>query len=149
MQILMEPFTWGLVLGLFLMSVIWQSMRKDIVNLKHENKRINEDNKELQGHLNTQLKINAKGNEQLQVQLDELREQNDNLRANVGILKQKAGRVEMRQLHLMESAVSVMREQAPGFAPAWEKAMRDAGAHVRSGLTGPVDEQKLVEQVSV
>jgi hypothetical protein len=30
-----------------------------------------------------------------------------------------------------------------------QKAMRDAGAHVRSGLTGPVDEQKLVEQVSV
>ncbi|HCC21486.1 MAG TPA: hypothetical protein DEP88_09600 [Verrucomicrobiales bacterium] len=136
MQILMEPFTWGLVLGLFLMSVIWQSMRKDIVNLKHENKRITEDNKELQGHLNTQLKINAKGNEQLQVQLDELREQNDNLRANVGILKQKAGRVEMRQLHLMESAVSVMREQAPGFAPAWEKAMRDAEAAEVAGEGG-------------
>ncbi|MFK7910663.1 MAG: hypothetical protein AB8F34_08670 [Akkermansiaceae bacterium] len=126
MQILMEPFTWGLVLGLFMMSVIWQSMRKDIVNLKHENKRISEDNKELQTHLNTQLKINAMGNEQLQAQLDELREKNENLRSNANVLKQKAGRAELRQLHMMETAVGVMREQAPGFAPAWEKAMRDA-----------------------
>jgi hypothetical protein len=30
-----------------------------------------------------------------------------------------------------------------------QKAMRDAGAHVRSSLTGPIDEQKLVEQISV
>ena len=28
----------------------------------------------------------------------------------------------------MEAAVSTMREQAPGFAPAWEKAIRDAEA---------------------
>ena len=33
---------------------------------------------------------------------------------------------EMKQLHMMETAVTVMREQAPGFAPAWERAMRDA-----------------------
>lgn len=125
MQILSQPFTWGLVLGLFMMSVVWRLMRKDISNLKHENRRILGDNKELQSHLNTQLRINAKGNEQLQNQLDELREQNENLRANVSVLKQKAGRAELRQLHMMESAVSVMREQAPGFAPAWEKAMRD------------------------
>ena len=128
MQILSQPFTWGLVLGLFMMSVVWRLMRKDIVNLKHENKRISDDNKELQMHLNTQLKINAKGNEQLQSQLDDLREQNENLRANTAVMKQKAGRAELRQLHLMESAVSVMREQAPGFAPAWEKAIRDAEA---------------------
>jgi hypothetical protein len=30
-----------------------------------------------------------------------------------------------------------------------QKAMRDAGEHVRSSLTGPIDEQKLVEQISV
>lgn len=42
--------------------------------------------------------------------------------------KQKPGRAELRHLQMMESAVSVMREQAPGFAPAWEKAMRDAEA---------------------
>lgn len=94
--------------------------------LRTEQKRLQEENKELQTHLNTQLKINAKGNEQLQTQLDELREQNETLRGNLNVARQKPGRAEMRHLQVMESAASAMREQAPGFAPAWEKALRDA-----------------------
>ena len=96
--------------------------------LRSEKKRLQEENKELQGHLNTQLKINAKGNDQLEADLIELREQNENLRSNLNVAKQKPGRAELRHLQMMENAVSVMREQAPGFAPAWEKAMRDAEA---------------------
>ncbi|BDS06376.1 hypothetical protein NT6N_14160 [Oceaniferula spumae] len=125
-NIVSQPFTWGLLVGLFLVIMTWKLMRKDVAMLRSENARISTENKELQGHLNTQLKINSKGNEQLQTQLDELREQNENLRVNLNTVGQKAGRAEMRQLHLMETAVTVMREQAPGFAPAWERAMRDA-----------------------
>jgi len=136
MNILSEPFTWGLVLGLFAMVMVWKLMRKDIGMLRSENVRITAENRELQTHLNTQLKINSKGNEQLQNQLDELREQNENLRVNLGTVSQKAGRAEMRQLHMMESAVAVMREQAPGFAPAWEKAIRDAEAAEEAGAGG-------------
>jgi len=128
MQIISLPFTWGFLLGLILLIMMWKLMRKDIVMLRTENKRISEDNKELQGHLNTQLKINATGNEQLQSQLDELREQNETLRGNLNVAKQKPSRAELRHLQVMEAAVSVMREQAPGFAPAWEKAIRDAEA---------------------
>lgn len=126
MQIISQPFTWGLLVGLFLMVLAWRLMRKDVAMLRTEKNRLAEENKELQTHLNTQLKINAKGNEQLQEQLDTLREQNENLRVNLSTIGQKAGRAEMKQLHLMETAVGVMREQAPGFAQAWEKAMRDA-----------------------
>ncbi len=125
-DIISEPFTWGLLLGLGLVIMVWKLMRKDITMLRRENARIATENKELQTHLNTQLKINSKGNEQLESQLEELREQNENLRVNINTVGQKAGRAEMRQLHIMESAVNVMREQAPGFAPAWEKAIRDA-----------------------
>ena len=128
MLIVSEPFTWGLVVGLFLLAMVWRLMRKDIVTLRSEKKRLQQEGEELQGHLNTQLKINAKGNDQLEVDLRELREQNENLRSNLNVAKQKPGRAELRHLHLMENAVSVMREQAPGFAPAWEKAMRDAEA---------------------
>ncbi len=128
MQIISEPFTWGLIVGIFLLVMVWRVMRKDIVMLRNEKKRLQEENKELQGHLNTQLKINATGNDQLQSQLDDLREQNENLRANLNVAKQKAGRAELRHLQIMEHAVSTMREQAPGFAPAWEKAMREAEA---------------------
>ena len=128
MLIISEPFTWGLVVGLFLLVMVWRLMRKDISMLRSEKKRLQEENKELQGHLNTQLKINAKGNDQLEADLIKLREQNENLRSNLNVAKQKPGRAELRHLQMMENAVSVMREQAPGFAPAWEKAMRDAEA---------------------
>ena len=128
MLIISEPFTWGLVVGLFLLVMVWRLMRKDITMLRSEKKRLQEENRELQGHLNTQLKINAKGNDQLEAELKEMREQNEILRSNVNVAKQKPGRAELRHLQLMENAVTVMREQAPGFAPAWEKAMRDAEA---------------------
>ena len=128
MHIISEPFTWGLVVGLFLLVMVWKLMRKDIVMLRGEKKRLQEENKDLQSHLNTQLKINAKGNEELQNQLDELRNQNENLRSNLNVARQKPGRAELRHLQIMEAAVRVMREQAPGFAPAWERAMRDAEA---------------------
>lgn len=128
MDILSEPFTWGLLLGLCLLAFVWKLMRKDIIALRKEEQRLSEESKELQSHLNTQLKINAKGNEQLQSQLDELREQNENLRMSLNAARQKPGRAEMRHLQVLEAAASAMREQAPGFAPAWEKALRDAEA---------------------
>ncbi len=126
MNIMSEPFTWGFLVGFFLLILVWRLMRKDIKMLRMELKRIGKENKELQSHLNTQLKINAKGNEELQRELDTLKQQNETLRGNLNVLQQKPGRAELRHLQVMESAVSVMREQAPGFAAAWQKAMRDA-----------------------
>jgi hypothetical protein len=43
-----------------------------------------------------------------------------------------------------ESAVRMMREQAPGFAPAWEKAMRQAEVDLEAGESGL---KKLVRRV--
>ncbi|NWK55410.1 hypothetical protein HW115_07290 [Verrucomicrobiaceae bacterium N1E253] len=124
--VLSQPFTWGLVLGLFFMVMTWRLMHKDVVMLRSDNKRLVEENRELQSHLSTQLKINAKGNEQLEKELNGLKEQNENLRVNLNAAQQKPGRAERRQLEILETAASAMREQAPGFAPAWEKAVRDA-----------------------
>ena len=125
-NILSQPFTWGLLLGLCFAFYIWRLSSKDKKFLKTELTRLNEENKDIQGHLNRQLKITAKGDEQLQNQLAELREQNENLRVNLTSVQQKPGKLEQRKLEVMELAVSAMREQAPGFAPAWEKALRDA-----------------------
>ena len=126
LEIFSHPFSWGLLLGLGLVFFIWRSGAKDRKFLKTELKRIKEENSELQGHLNTQLKINAKGNELLQNQLDEMREQNETLRVNLSTVQQKSGKAELRRLEVTEAAISVMREQAPGFAPAWEKALRES-----------------------
>ena len=141
---LFTPFAGGLFLGLLIAFYTWKSGFSARRNLKRELKRVESDGKELQKHLNIQLKINAEGNESLQTKLEELREQNENLRVNVSSLQQKPGRTEQRQLTIIENGIGLMREQAPGFAQAWEKAIRQAEADYESSEGGL---KKLVRKV--
>lgn len=126
MDVMAQPFVWGLLVGFVLILLLWRSMRKDKVHLRGEVARLREEKDELTRHLNTQLKINAKGNELLEKQLEDLKVQNENLRVNLNAAQQKPGKAEMRRLDVMEAAVTAMRESAPGFAPAWERAMRES-----------------------
>ena len=139
-----QPFTWGLLLGLLIAAFAWKSGFTAHRNLSRELKRVEAEIKDLQGHLNTQLKINASGNGLLQTELDSLRKQNETLRVNHAALQQKPGRAELRQLQIQELAIRMMREQAPGFAPAWEKALRQGEADVDAAESGLL---KLVRRV--
>lgn len=131
-----HPFTWGLLLGLLIAAFAWKSGFTARRNVLREMKRVEGEMKDLQGHLNTQLKINASGNGQLQTELDSLRKQNETLRVNNGFLQQKPDRATQRQFQVQEIAVRTMREQAPGFAPAWEKAIRQAETDVTASESG-------------
>jgi hypothetical protein len=144
LEALKHPFTWGLLLGLLIAAFIWKSGFSARRNVARDLKRVEGEMKNLQSHLNTQLKINASGNESLQTELESLRKQNEALRVNNAALQQKPGRAEQRLLQVQEIAIRTMREQAPGFAPAWEKALRQGESEVaasESGLT------KLVRRV--
>lgn len=143
-QIIQQPFTWGLLLGLLIAAFIWKSGFTARRNVGRELKRVEGEMKDLQSHLNTQLKINASGNESLQAELESLRKQNETLRVNNAALQQKPGRAEQRQLQIQEIAIRTMREQAPGFAPAWEKALRHGEAEVDASESGLA---KLVRRV--
>lgn len=143
-QILQNHFTWGLLLGLLIAAFIWKSGFTASRQLRRENRQISAEIKELQGHLNTQLKINATGNEALQKDLDALRSQNENLRMSNAALQQKPGRAEQRQLQLYEIAIRNMREQAPGFAQAWERALRSGETELEEADSGL---KKLVRRV--
>ena len=126
------------------MAFVWKSGYTASRNLKKELKRVESELSEMQGHLNTQLKINATGNEALTKELNEVKEQNENLRVNLSTIQQKPEKAELKHLHIVEAAVSKMREQAPGFASAWEQAVRAAEqdyANAESGLS------KLVKKV--
>lgn len=144
LEALKNPFTWGLLLGLMVAGFIWKSGFTARRHAARELKRVETEMKELQGHLNTQLKINASGNEALQNELNSLRQQNETLRVNNAALQQKPGRAEQRQLQVYEIAIRTMREQAPGFAPAWEKALRQGEAEVDAAESGL---KKLVRRV--
>jgi hypothetical protein len=144
LEALKQPFIWGLLLGLLVAAFAWKSGFSRSRRDAREIRRLETELKDLQGHLNTQLKINATGNESLQSELAVLRQQNENLRVNHAALQQKPGRAEMRQLQVYEIALRTMREQAPGFAAAWEKAQRQAEADVDAADKGIL---KLVRRV--
>lgn len=144
LEVLRHPFVWGLLLGLLIAAFTWKSAYTASRHSMREIKRLENEMRDLQGHLNTQLKINASGNESLKSELESLRQQNETLRVNIAGLQQKPGRAEQRLLQIYESAVRLMREQAPGFAPAWEKAVRQAEAEVEAADSGL---KKLVRRV--
>ena len=143
-HLLQSPFVWGLLLGLLVAGFIWKSSFAAKRHHQREIKRLESEIKDLQGHLNTQLKINASGNEAIQNELDSLRRQNETLRINNSTLQQKPGRAELRTLQIYEGAIRSMREQAPGFAPAWEKAVRQSEAELEAADSGLL---KLVRRV--
>lgn len=142
--ILQHHFTWGLLLGLLIAAFTWKAGFTARRSASREVKRVGEELKNLQGHLNTQLKINATGNETLQTELISLRSQNESLRVNNSALLQKPGRAEQRLLQVYEIAIRSMREQAPGFASAWEKALRQGEVEMDAAESGF---SKLVRRV--
>ena len=142
--VLTHPFTWGLGLGLLIVAFVLKNAFSTKTQLNREIKRLKDEHDQLQKHLNTHLKITASGNDRLEKDLSSLKEQNENLRVNIAALQQRPGRAEARQLQILETAVARMREQAPGFAQAWELAVRQATADqdaAESGFT------KLIRKV--
>lgn len=144
LEAMKSQFVWGLLLGLLIAFFIWKSAFTARRGATREIKRLETEIKDLQGHLNTQLKINASGNEVLQQELETLRRQNENLRVNNAALQQKPGRAEQQLLQVYEIAIRTMREQAPGFAPAWEKALRQGEAELEAAESGL---KKLVRRI--
>lgn len=143
-EALKTPFAWGLLLGLLIAAFIWKSSFTARRQAARELKRMAAEMRELQSHLNTQLKISASGNGVLQTELESLKRQNEALRVNNAALQQKPGRAEQRLLQIYEVAIRSMREQAPGFAPAWEKALRQGDSEVEASESGL---RKLVRRV--
>lgn len=135
-EIIKNPFVWGLALGLLVAAFILKNAISSKLQLKREIKRIEGEMRDMQSHLNTQMKITATGNDTLTKQIDELKAQNENLRVNLAALQNKPDKAEQRQFRIQEMAVGAMREQAPGFAGAWEKAMRQAETEMNSAESG-------------
>lgn len=135
-EILKHPATWGFAGGLIIAALVWKSGFTARRHANREMKRMEREIADLKAHLNTQMSIQASGHAALKAELEALQTQNETLRVNLAGLQQKPGRAELRQFQVSETALKLMREQAPGFAPAWEKALRQAESEVDAADSG-------------
>ena len=114
-----NPFTKGLLLGLIFCIIIYVRSYMRRRELKKEVER-------LRSHLHTKLEIDSRDNERRKGELDKLKQERDNLRITVQSLNQKPGRKEVRQYFIYQTALDIMFEKAPGFAPAWQITLKEA-----------------------
>ncbi len=118
-----KPFFWGLYIGLIGCIAIYFRMLVKMGEVKKEVKKLKE-------HLHTKLEIDSEANEDRKGKIDSLKEENTNLRVTVQTLNNKPGRKEVRQFYVYQKALDIMLETAPGFAPAWQHALREGEAAV-------------------
>ena len=119
MAIISNPFAKGLALGIVFCIIVYI---RGFIRRNELNKEVNR----LRSHLHTKLEIDSSENERRKSELDRLKQERDNLRITVQSLNQKPGRKEIRQYFIYQTALDIMFEKAPGFAPAWQITLKEA-----------------------
>jgi len=115
---------YGLLVGAALAAWVgfaaWRRRRE----LAHEVAR-------LRRHLHDHMEVTHEGSRQQKLELERLRQENENLRITVKAWQQKPDRRELRMLQVYDEAVRQVSASAPGFAPVWEAALREAEARAQ------------------
>ncbi|MDJ0624124.1 MAG: hypothetical protein QNJ17_14235 [Desulfocapsaceae bacterium] len=119
MTIISNPFAKGLALGIIFCAIIYV---RGFLRRRELTKEVDR----LRAHLHTKLEIDSADNERRKQQLEKLKQERDNLQITVQSLNQKPGRKEIRQYYVYQTALDIMFEKAPGFAPAWQITLKEA-----------------------
>ena len=114
-----NPFAKGLGIGIFFCFVI-------LIRGYMRRRELAQEVMRLRAHLHTKLEIDSKENERRKQEKDALKQERDNLRITVQALNHKPGRKEIRQYYVYQTAIDMMFEKAPGFAPAWQITLKEA-----------------------
>ncbi len=118
-SLITNPLVKGLVIGIVLCVIIYI---RGFLRRRELTKEVNR----LRAHLHTKLEIDSTENERRKAELERLKQERDNLRITVQSLNQKPGRKEIRQYFVYQTALDIMFEKAPGFAPAWQITLKEA-----------------------
>lgn len=129
LTIYIQPFLIGLGVGLVLLLVVYINERAKRGTLKSEIKT-------LKSHLQNKMEIEAEATEGRRKEIERLKKENENLRITNQSLAQKPGRREIMNLHVYQKAIAIMTESAQGFAPMWQRALREAEAEVEKSDQG-------------
>ncbi len=128
-KVVTSPLFWGFVGGLIIAFLVWLAGLAKNRELRKEVRRLRE-------HLHTQMDITQRGNSSMKSELDTLKSQNENLRVAVKEWQTKPGRAELRQLSIYDRAIRIVNQNAPGFAPVWEKAVRESEEEIVAADSG-------------
>ena len=118
-----NDFFMGLFIGLVLVVIVY-------IREYFKRRGLQAEIKTLQKHLHTKMEIDAEATTGKNKELESLRKQNENLRVTNKTLQQKPGRAEIINFHIYQKAINYMAEAAPGFAPLWQKALKEAEEEV-------------------
>ena len=129
MDFLNHHFYWGLGIGAFLglIGVSFAVMR--LFDTKGEVKR-------LKRHLSDKLELEAEATNRLRLDLQDLKQQNENLRIKVANLNQYPDKRLQRELEIYARAERFMVSSSPGFPAVWEEAKRSALAGLEQEENG-------------
>jgi hypothetical protein len=116
---LFYAFGYGLLAGLLFSFYVWFRGFQERRRLKIELNR-------LRTHLDAHLELSYEGTAKRKGEIERLAHENENLRITVKSWQQKPDRRELRQLHVYDHAVRDLMQNAPGFAPHWERALQRA-----------------------
>jgi hypothetical protein len=119
MDFLNHHFYLGLGIGaaLGLIGIAFSIMR--LLDTKGEVRR-------LKRHLSDKLELEAEATNRLRLDLQELKQQNENLRIKVANLNQYPDKRLQRELEIYARAERFMVSSSPGFPAVWEEAKRSA-----------------------
>jgi hypothetical protein len=119
MDFLNNSFYWGLGIGvvLGLIGIGFTIMR--LWDTKGEVRR-------LKRHLADKLELESEATNRLRLDLQELKQQNENLRIKVANLNQFPDKRLQRELEVYARAERFMVSSSPGFPAVWEEAKRSA-----------------------
>ena len=131
MAVISNPFAKGLALGILFCIIIYI---RGFIRRNELTKEVNR----LRAHLHTKLEIDSSENERRKTELERLKQERDNLRITVQSLNQKPGRKEIRQYFIYQTALDIMFEKAPGFAPAWQITLKEAESLFKKSEKGVV-----------
>jgi hypothetical protein len=129
MDFLNHHFYLGLGIGavLGLLGISFALMR--LFDTKGEVRR-------LKRHLSDKLELEAEATNRLRLDLQELKQNNENLRIKVANLNQYPDKRLQRELEIYARAERFMVTSSPGFPAVWEEAKRSALSGLEQEETG-------------
>lgn len=124
-----QPILLGFLMGLTVALIVWWGAWRRRVALQKEIARLKE-------FAHTQMEITERGQKDLLLENKTYKEQVENLRITLATLSQKTDKAELRKLRVYDKALHELFATMPGFATAWEAALRRADAEVEKTRRG-------------